>query len=165
MVRRLTREPYWSVSCATDRDPRAPTLRASQPSITLLINGHRLLISPSPKKTSQFPPSPSPNLPLYNNPPSYPHSPSPPAANFPHFLENQTPHFPSLFFDFLHGSYKADRSQVHRRQGAEEAAGNKGCQEVRSGDRRSEEAAPIPSRNGGAERNQEVPEEHGASDP
>ncbi|KAM1587591.1 hypothetical protein ACFX1X_027064 [Malus domestica] len=40
-----------------------------------------------------------------------------------------------------------------------------GSPEVCSGDRRSEEASPLQAGNGGAERDQEVPEEHGAPDP
>ncbi|KAI6683830.1 hypothetical protein NL676_029743 [Syzygium grande] len=45
-----------------------------------------------------------------------------------------------------------------------EAAGHQGGPEVGPGDRRGEEAAQVQARDGGAEGDAEVPEEHGAAD-
>ncbi|KAM2111905.1 hypothetical protein ACFX1R_014473 [Malus domestica] len=63
------------------------------------------------------------------------------------------------------GTYQANRPEIDRRQGPKEVAGHQGSPEVCSSDRKSEEASPLQAGNGGAERDQEVPEEHGAPDP
>ena len=42
-----------------------------------------------------------------------------------------------------HGANQADRSQVHRRQSPPQAAGHKGCPQVRPFHRRREEAPPL----------------------
>ena len=63
------------------------------------------------------------------------------------------------------GTYKANGPQVHWWQGSPEAAGHKGCSEICPGNRRCEEAPQVQTRNCCSEGNQEVPEEHRASDP
>ena len=70
-----------------------------------------------------------------------------------------------LIFPQPHGSYQANGEKIHRRKGTKEAARDQGGEEISSGHRRREEAAQIPSRDGGTERDQEVPEEHRAPDP
>ncbi|CAG7895613.1 unnamed protein product, partial [Brassica rapa] len=60
------------------------------------------------------------------------------------------------------GSYQANRQEINRRQSPEEAARDQSGEEISSGHRRSEEAAQVPSRNGGVEGDPEVPEEHRA---
>jgi len=44
-----------------------------------------------------------------------------------------------------HGSYQADRTQIHRRQGATQAAGDEGGAQVGAGNGRREEAASLPT--------------------
>eukprot|EP00955_Chlamydomonas_euryale_P064189 358882-Chlamydomonas_euryale.AAC.5 len=64
-----------------------------------------------------------------------------------------------------HGPHQADRPQVHRWQGAAQAAGHQGRTQVGSRHRRRQEAPPLPPRHGGAARDPQVPEEHGAAHP
>lgn len=65
---------------------------------------------------------------------------------------------------FIDGANQANSQKVHRRKGSTQATGDKGCQEVGSGDRRSKEASQVQARDGGSEGDKEVPEEHGATD-
>ncbi|KAL5976000.1 hypothetical protein ACLOJK_020330 [Asimina triloba] len=64
----------------------------------------------------------------------------------------------------FNGPYEADRQEIYRRESPAQAAGDEGGQEVCSGHRRCEEAAPFQARDGGAAGDQEVSEEHGAAD-
>jgi hypothetical protein len=61
----------------------------------------------------------------------------------PHLLAKQNPSVPLTLSD---GTHQADGEEVHRRQSAEEAAGNQGSAQVGPGHRRSEEAPPLPPR-------------------
>ncbi|BAS75384.1 Os01g0866200, partial [Oryza sativa Japonica Group] len=63
------------------------------------------------------------------------------------------------------GPHQADGEEVHRRQGAEEAAGDEGGAQVGPGHRRREEAPPLPPRHRRAPGDPQVPEEHRAADP
>ena len=58
------------------------------------------------------------------------------------------------------GAHEADRTQVHRRQGAPQTAGNQGCSQVRSRHRRCQEAPPLPARHCRAARDPALPEIH-----
>uniref|UniRef100_A0A453BYN9 Uncharacterized protein n=1 Tax=Aegilops tauschii subsp. strangulata TaxID=200361 RepID=A0A453BYN9_AEGTS len=62
------------------------------------------------------------------------------------------------------GPHQADGAQVHRREGAAEAAGDEGSAQVGAGHRRREEAAQVPPGNRRPARDPQVPEEHGAAD-
>ena len=59
-----------------------------------------------------------------------------------------------------HGQNQADRPQVHRREGPQEAAGHQGCQEVCPRHRRSQEAPQVPARHCGSQGDQALPEVH-----
>ncbi|KAG4934045.1 hypothetical protein JHK87_048047 [Glycine soja] len=61
------------------------------------------------------------------------------------------------------GSYEANRKEVHQRKSFEKATCHESSTQVRSGDRRHEEAAPFQAKYGGAEGDPKVPEEHQAS--
>ena len=58
------------------------------------------------------------------------------------------------------GAYEADRSQVHRRQGPEEAARHQGGPKERTGHRRSQETSPLQAWNSRSPWDPSLPEEH-----
>ncbi|KAI8466942.1 MAG: hypothetical protein J3K34DRAFT_47322, partial [Monoraphidium minutum] len=64
-----------------------------------------------------------------------------------------------------HGPHQADGPQVHRRQGAPQAAGHQGRAQVGARHRRREEAPQVQAWYRGAARDPQVPEEHRAADP
>ena len=45
---------------------------------------------------------------------------------------------------YQHGTYKADSSQEYRRQGPKKAAGHQGSSQIRTSNRRSQEASQVP---------------------
>ncbi|KHN25135.1 hypothetical protein glysoja_044601 [Glycine soja] len=61
------------------------------------------------------------------------------------------------------GSYEANRKEVHQRKSFEKATCHESSTQVRSGDRRREEAAPFQAKYGGAKGDPKVPKEHRAS--
>eukprot|EP00964_Phaeocystis_antarctica_P016798 scaffold9242_cov74-Phaeocystis_antarctica.AAC.2 len=58
----------------------------------------------------------------------------------------QIAHVNTITNQINHGPYQADRTQVHRRQGAPQAARHQGGAQVRPGHGRRQEAPPLPPR-------------------
>jgi hypothetical protein len=63
------------------------------------------------------------------------------------------------------GPHQADRTQEHRWQGPAQAARHQGGAQVRAGERRRQEAAPLPARNCRSPRDPQVSEEVGPRPP